>query len=49
MSDLQTSLGAGKIVIGPVTRVEGHGKVTIRLNEAGVPRSGAIWWTKPSS
>jgi NAD-reducing hydrogenase large subunit len=24
-----------KIVIDPVTRVEGHGKVTIRLNEAG--------------
>jgi coenzyme F420-reducing hydrogenase alpha subunit len=24
-----------KIVIDPVTRVEGHGKVTIRLNEDG--------------
>ncbi len=28
-------LGPRKIVIDPVTRVEGHGKVTIRLNEAG--------------
>jgi len=27
--------GRRKIVIDPVTRVEGHGKVTIRLNEAG--------------
>ncbi len=27
--------GTRKIVIEPVTRVEGHGKVTIRLNEAG--------------
>jgi NAD-reducing hydrogenase large subunit len=27
--------GGRKIVIDPVTRVEGHGKVTIRLNEAG--------------
>jgi NAD-reducing hydrogenase large subunit len=27
--------GPRKIVIDPVTRVEGHGKVTIRLNEAG--------------
>jgi len=40
MSDVQVALGqtrAGprKIVIDPVTRVEGHGKVTIRLNEAG--------------
>ena len=32
MSDVQLSR---KIVIDPVTRVEGHGKVTIRLNEAG--------------
>lgn len=31
----QASQGARKIVIDPVTRVEGHGKVTIRLNEAG--------------
>ena len=40
MSDIQlalgqSSLGSRKIVIDPVTRVEGHGKVTIRLNEAG--------------
>jgi len=35
MTELQASLGARKIVIDPVTRVEGHGKVTIRLNEAG--------------
>jgi NAD-reducing hydrogenase large subunit len=40
MSDIevalgQASLGPRKIVIDPVTRVEGHGKVTIRLNEAG--------------
>jgi NAD-reducing hydrogenase large subunit len=35
MSDLQISAGPRKIVIDPVTRVEGHGKVTIRLNEAG--------------
>jgi NAD-reducing hydrogenase large subunit len=27
--------GSRKIVIDPVTRVEGHGKVTIRLDEAG--------------
>jgi NAD-reducing hydrogenase large subunit len=27
--------GARKIVIDPVTRVEGHGKVTIKLDEAG--------------
>ena len=27
--------GTRKIIIDPVTRVEGHGKVTIRLNEAG--------------
>ena len=31
----QVSRGPRKIVIDPVTRVEGHGKVTIRLNEAG--------------
>jgi len=35
MSDVQVSRGPRKIVIDPVTRVEGHGKVTIRLNEAG--------------
>ncbi|MDD2878665.1 MAG: Ni/Fe hydrogenase subunit alpha [Acidiphilium sp.] len=35
MSGVQTSQGVRKIVIDPVTRVEGHGKVTIRLNEAG--------------
>ena len=40
MSDVQVDLGQArtgprKIVIDPVTRVEGHGKVTIRLNEAG--------------
>jgi NAD-reducing hydrogenase large subunit len=35
MSDMQTAIGPRKIVIDPVTRVEGHGKVTIRLNEAG--------------
>jgi NAD-reducing hydrogenase large subunit len=35
MSDIQTGQGARKIVIDPVTRVEGHGKVTIRLNAAG--------------
>jgi NAD-reducing hydrogenase large subunit len=38
MSEMQASdrvsLGPRKIVIDPVTRVEGHGKVTIRLNEA---------------
>jgi len=32
---VRTSPGPRKIVIDPVTRVEGHGKVTIRLNEAG--------------
>jgi NAD-reducing hydrogenase large subunit len=32
---MQLSRGPRKIVIDPVTRVEGHGKVTIRLNEAG--------------
>jgi NAD-reducing hydrogenase large subunit len=40
MSEIQFELGQPrlrprKIVIDPVTRVEGHGKVTIRLNEAG--------------
>ncbi len=35
MSDIQTTRAARKIVIDPVTRVEGHGKVTIKLNEAG--------------
>jgi NAD-reducing hydrogenase large subunit len=35
MSSTQPNPGSRKIVIDPVTRVEGHGKVTIRLNEAG--------------
>jgi NAD-reducing hydrogenase large subunit len=35
MSDVQITGGPRKIVIDPVTRVEGHGKVTIRLNEVG--------------
>jgi NAD-reducing hydrogenase large subunit len=35
MSVVNTQQGPRKIVIDPVTRVEGHGKVTIRLNEAG--------------
>ena len=35
MNDVQISGPTRKIVIDPVTRVEGHGKVTIRLNEAG--------------
>ncbi len=35
MSDVQTSQGPRKVVIDPVTRVEGHGKVTIRLDAAG--------------
>jgi NAD-reducing hydrogenase large subunit len=35
MSDVQASQGPRKIVIDPVTRVEGHGKVTIRLDAAG--------------
>jgi NAD-reducing hydrogenase large subunit len=35
MSDFSAGQGSRKIVIDPVTRVEGHGKVTIRLNEAG--------------
>jgi NAD-reducing hydrogenase large subunit len=33
--NVQPGQGTRKIVIDPVTRVEGHGKVTIRLNEAG--------------
>ena len=35
MTDVQSSPGTRKIVIDPVTRVEGHGRVTIRLNAAG--------------
>ena len=35
MNDMQPSPGSRRIVIDPVTRVEGHGKVTIHLNEAG--------------
>ena len=35
MNSVEASTGPRKIVIDPVTRVEGHGKVTIRLNEAG--------------
>jgi NAD-reducing hydrogenase large subunit len=35
MSEAQTTSASRKIIIDPVTRVEGHGKVTIRLNEAG--------------
>jgi NAD-reducing hydrogenase large subunit len=35
MSSVETGPGPRKIVIDPVTRVEGHGKVTIRLNAAG--------------
>ena len=35
MNDMQPSPGSRRIVIDPVTRVEGHGKVTIRLNAAG--------------
>ena len=35
MSDMQATTGPRKIIIDPVTRVEGHGKVIIRLNEAG--------------
>src|ERR1700752_3372412 len=34
-SQVRPKEGPRKIVIDPVTRVEGHGKVTIRLNEAG--------------
>jgi len=33
--NVQLDPGPRKIVIDPVTRVEGHGKVTIRLNAAG--------------
>ena len=39
---MQAATGTRKIVIDPVTRVEGHGKVTIRLNEAGGGRAGAL-------
>lgn len=35
MSSIEQSQGPRKIVIDPVTRVEGHGKVTIRLDAAG--------------
>ena len=35
MSGMQAAPGPRRIVIDPVTRVEGHGKVTIRLDEAG--------------
>ena len=35
MTDVQIDRPTRKIVIDPVTRVEGHGKVTIRLTEAG--------------
>jgi NAD-reducing hydrogenase large subunit len=35
MSVVETKQVPRKIVIDPVTRVEGHGKVTIRLNDAG--------------
>lgn len=35
MNSVQLTAGPRKIVIDPVTRVEGHGKVTIRLNAAG--------------
>jgi NAD-reducing hydrogenase large subunit len=35
MSEVQSNPASRRIVIDPVTRVEGHGKVTIRLNEAG--------------
>jgi NAD-reducing hydrogenase large subunit len=35
MNDIQAAPGPRKIVIDPVTRVEGHGKVTIDLNAAG--------------
>ena len=34
-AEVQAKPETRKIVIDPVTRVEGHGKVTIRLNEAG--------------
>lgn len=36
MSSVEASQGPRKIVIDPVTRVEGHGKVTIRLDESGM-------------
>jgi NAD-reducing hydrogenase large subunit len=35
MSEVATPLSPRRIVIDPVTRVEGHGKVTIHLNAAG--------------
>ena len=46
-------MGAQKITIEPITRIEGHGRVTIHLNEQGkveeivfprgrIPRSGEI-------
>jgi len=35
-ADTQIRSASRRIVIDPVTRVEGHGKVTIRLNEDGV-------------
>ena len=35
MNDTPINPGGRKIIIDPVTRVEGHGKVTIRLDEAG--------------
>ncbi len=35
MTDVQSATLPRKIVIEPVTRVEGHGKVTIHLNAAG--------------
>lgn len=35
MSQVETNQEMRKIVIDPVTRVEGHGKVTLRLNKAG--------------
>ena len=35
MSEAQVTSGPRKIVIDPVTRVEGHGKVTIRLDAQG--------------
>lgn len=35
MTTATSTTDGRKIVIDPITRVEGHGKVTIRLNEAG--------------
>jgi NAD-reducing hydrogenase large subunit len=35
VNDVQAACGPRKIVIDPVTRVEGHGKVTIQLDAAG--------------